>query len=332
MKDSMKYLIIDPVCPKPYTLDTLSKEAMGGTEATVLRICHALASKGNYVTLSQRGREADEQDLKGNLNYSTLEQSNPREWDVIIVLRDAGVYKQAVQDNPLSKHYLWLHDVVSGQYTDHLAMHLTGMDANIVCVSRWHLDHTKLSLASAMHLNRLNFAFAYNPLAVYCTKTTSDYDKYKLVFFSSPHKGLNEVLSIFNELVTIDSNYKLYIANPGYYASSATKSDSIINLGSLPHAEIMEHVRGALCTFYPQTGFEETFGLVLAESNAVGTPVISHHIGAASEILDHPKQLMNCNNKAEVIKRILSWSAGARPIVSGNKSFNINSVIAKWEA
>ncbi len=55
----------------------------------------------------------------------------------------------------------------------------------------------------------------------------------------------------------------------------------------------MQHIRESLCVFYPQTQRCETFGLVYAESNAVGTPVLAHDFGAAREVLSSPDQLIN---------------------------------------
>ena len=59
----------------------------------------------------------------------------------------------------------------------------------------------------------------------------------------------------------------------------------VVWLGALPPAQVIEQARSALCVFMPNFLMPETFGLVFAEANAVGTPVLAHDCGAAREVL-----------------------------------------------
>ncbi len=326
----MRVTILDPVTPKPYTFETLETEPMGGTEATALRVAALLSTK-HKVEILQRGRET-------RLNCSGVQFSQisdePNNPNIIITLRDATTYRETKNKHLNTKHYLWLHDVVSGDYRAHLIANLHDQkDVNIICVSEWHKTQVIDALRSAMPLNNIKFHVIYNPLADYCTKTPdTKYDPFKLVYFSSPHKGLDYVLTLFNYLRVDEPRYKLVVANPGYYDSAKELPEGVINLGAVPHKQIVEEVRTALCTFYPQIGFAETFGLVLAESNAVGTPVISHTIGAAVEVLGSDRrQLMNCRDWLNVISTVQKWTKGERPIVKSNKDFAGEAVLRKWE-
>lgn len=324
-------LFDDPVCPKEYNYGTLENGALGGTEASCLRITNGLHARGHSVWLAQRGRTEPE---TSNIHY--IPRDMPivgREPNTVITLRDAGVYVSNMGLYPNSRHYLWMHDVVGGEYLDHLVHHLKPLkQVDMICVSQWHKSQILQSLLPHLPDTHLNVRVIYGPLADYCVKKPNTIIDYrKLIFFSSPHKGLNETLEIFKKLRAVDPNYTLYISNPGYFKSKDDLPEGVVGLGTLTHREVIEHVRTSLCLFYPNPVFAETFGLVLAEADAVGTPVIAHPIGAAPEVVMHPKEIMNCLDHDAVIKRVIEYKSGQRLIVKGKKEYTLNRVITEWE-
>lgn len=326
---SKDILFYDGVCPKPYTRQTL--EPMGGTEATVLRIADALSDRGYNLILEQRHRTSSMVAPDG-LNYTPLDHTpsivSPK---VVVTLRDAGHYVANKIRFPKAKHYIWLHDVMSGDYSTHLRMHLKGQEGTLLTVSDWHKTNVLNELHDHSLYGSLRVKRVYNPLASYAVKDANlAYHKHKLVYFSSPHKGLDYVLKLFGYLRNIDPRFELYLANPGYYADKTDLPPGVINLGSLTHERVLDHVRSALCVFYPNTVFAETFGLVYAEANALGTPVIAHPIGSAKEVLTHPHQVLDCYDYKAVVDRVIKWSKGERPIVSARKEFRLDAVIAEW--
>jgi hypothetical protein len=126
-------------------------------------------------------------------------------------------------------------------------------------------------------------------------------------------------------------DFTLYVANPGYYKDAEELPDGVIKLGQdLSHWDLLGHIGTSLCTFYPQTVFEETLGLVYVESNAMGTPVLAHDLGAAFEVLNDPRQIVNCGIVDNVVSTVLRWSAGERPTVGLNKTFKLTEVMKTW--
>lgn len=330
----MSILFYDGVCPKEYTLNTLESSTLGGTEATVLRIAERLVDQNHTVNIAQRHRKLVDSEVSKNLYYISLNECLPYKPNIVITLRDAGHYIANKVKYPNAKHYLWLHDHISSDYYYHLHQHFEHLDsAHIICVSEYH----KANLIAMMYNTLLSkqgkfkISVIYNPIASYCSKRNDVIDRNKLVYFSSPHKDLEGVLKLFSMVYRVDPTMRLYLGNPGYLADEKDLPDGVISLGSLPHKEIMSHVSNALCVFYPNTKFPETFGLVYAESNAMGTPVLAHPIGAAREILYHPKETMDCRNYKEVVERVLAWKNGDRPIVSLKKEFTLPVVINEWK-
>jgi Glycosyl transferases group 1 len=161
---------------------------------------------------------------------------------------------------------------------------------------------------------------------------------------------------------------RLRVGSPGYKSlrrarieSVDGKIDGVDWLGALPHERILQEVRTALCVFYPNFVLPETFGLVLAEAKAVGTPVLTHACGAASEVLADPRMLLPVTPSLRVyeqaasripsglrrfvalwaeplglfqpyVNRLHAWRYGERPAVGPDARFRLSVVAQRWRA
>jgi glycosyltransferase involved in cell wall biosynthesis len=320
-------LFIDPVCPKPYCPLTLETEALGGTEATVVRVTESLA-RYHDVTVYQHNREQLVVSPKG-VTYIGAPHRVVLTPDVVILLREGGYLKAVREAYKNAKLYLWAHDLPDAWLTDCArAMAKTG--ATLLCVSEFHRTAC-IDWLQARGLPVPQVKVVFNPIDDALQSIPSvRVKKNKLVFFSSPHKGLPIALHYLEGLRRFNPRYRLFVANPGYLPSQGA-GKGVVRLGSLPHSLILEHVRDALCVFYPNYVFPETFGLVLAEANAVGTPVLTHPHGAATEVLGYgSKQLVDCREPKLVIDRLESWRAGDRPIVTANAEFRMSTILGRW--
>ena len=321
-----RLLIVDLVCPKPYVCQSLETETLGGTEATVIRLLRSL-SQFYQITVLQRGR-TDKIEENGVWFQGEPDGKVPYHIDLVVTLRDSITHKRYKIKYPEAKHILWLHDLVTSQLFEHMTP-----NSQVVCVSEFHKAQFRdflLEDSITSHITQVSSHTIYNPIEP-GLPGPGPYDKYKLVYFSSPHKGLEETLNAFKVLHAYDSKFQLYVANPGYMASRGGLPDGVHDLGVLKHRDVIEHVRGALCVFYLNRVFPETMGLVFAEANAVGTPVLTHPIGAAREILDHPYELIDTTDTVAVVDRIVAWSQGARPIVRARPEFSIGEVTKQWK-
>ncbi|MBV8851817.1 MAG: hypothetical protein JOY91_00380, partial [Sinobacteraceae bacterium] len=112
---------------------------------------------------------------------------------------------------------------------------------------------------------------------------------------------------------------------------------------------------------FPNFVLPETFGLVFAESQAVGTPVLTHDCGAAAEIIGDSRQVLPISfaHKAyeamvsslsprwrtgparladrlglfdDYVERIRRWRQGERPVVTPNPHFRLKAVADQWRA
>ena len=110
--------------------------------------------------------------------------------------------------------------------------------------------------------------------------------------------------------------------------------DGAVAVGTLRHADLIARMRRALCLFYPQSTFAETFGLVMAEANAVETPVlVQAGLGANDEVVPDSAQRIDAGDADQIATRITARIAqwrSAFPQVTGHCVFTLNAVADLW--
>ncbi|MGH8139601.1 MAG: glycosyltransferase [Steroidobacteraceae bacterium] len=201
----------------------------------------------------------------------------------------------------------------------------------------------------------------YNPVDDALVPDGSAVDERKLVFFSSPNKGLAFTLDAFRALHRRMPDLRLRVGNPGYKIRKSAAIEGVEYLGPQPQERIHAEVRTALCTFFPNFVLPETFGLVFAESKAVGTPVLTHDCGAAAEVVADSQQVLPVTLAHRVyetalhnfspywrggpariadrlglfdvyIERIRAWRSGTRPHSAPDPRFRLTAVADQWRA
>lgn len=326
----MKILFLDMVCNKPYDPNVLLTQPLGGTEATVTRIAEGLAQTLD-VTVAQHCRVALSMHTH-KAQYVPLEIALRGTYTHIIVLRQSSIVPFVANKWPKAKIYLWCHDLAAkGLVRDFPALENLGVTT--LAVSEFHKGNILDTYKQAWpeRSEKVSLEVVYNPVDDGLKNEQTYYSKNKLTFFSSPHKGLDIALQLFGSLKYRNPKLELFIANPGYLESKIAEQPGVVNVGALPHPDAIEHVRNSFCVFYPNHIFPETFGLVFAEANAVGTPVLTHNLGAASEVLNpaYP-QMVNCKDVKSVVDRFEDWYNHGRPAVEVKPQFRLKEVLCRW--
>lgn len=321
-------IIVDTTCPFPYEAQTLQTKAMGGTEASVIRVSEGLGAMGATVGVVQHNLNQ----LVAGPHAFYLPMSMLDEIDTYNYVMLRGT--QYVDRFPRAKKYSWHEDVPTGRLA---AMRETFIDHNVtvIAASKWHKYAIQALICDPNKLDNPRVTHIYNPVpdTIYVPKTLDiKYDKNKLVWIASPHKGLDKAVEMFHRLIDVSDNkdFRLHIFNPGYFADREyDNSHYIVNHGAVPAQELWQHVSESLCVFYP-TNFEETFGCIAAEANALHTPVLTCEIAALSETVSSQKQFVKKNDPKDAIDRVIAWHAGDRPKVWGNDDFRMSKVVQDW--
>jgi glycosyltransferase involved in cell wall biosynthesis len=333
--DMKTVLFLDNTYPQAYNLKTLQEKAIGGTEASIIKTAQILSNKYK-VFVAQKYREEDEvvSDSLAFISKRSISQHNA---DYVVVLRKYQVLKEIRGLFPHAKLFLWIHTYKNFEYI-FKRCGFAKNDVTVICNSETHkksinriLNQNILGKFFTLICKKTNVKFCYNPITKpESPKKTRDINK--LLFFSSPNKGLEQVINCFNEVIREMPEMKLFIANPGYKTSDIqAENKNIIVLGSLPYHEMMKHVAESLCIFYPQNTFAETFGLIYAEANALGIPVLAHDIGSAREILHSNNNLIDATNSQQIINTLKSWQNDL-PKVEYKENFNEDFVFQQWDA
>ena len=326
-------LFLDNTYPKAYQSSTLQEQAIGGTEASVVKTAQILSQQLNVIVAQKyRIENCVESEHLQFIPKFDIKSTSP---DFIIILRKFPLVKEMRKQFPKAQIFLWLHTYKNLEYA--FKKHtLAKTNCHIICNSKTHqqdtnrlLNDTWLSKIIGMTAKKIPVHFCYNPVSAPNLKPI-DRNINKLLFFSSPNKGLEQVIKCFEYLRQSMPKLRLYIANPGYKKSNNKSLNPQISiLGSLPHEQMMQHVAESLCVFYPQNTFAETFGLIYAEANAYRTPVLAHDIGSAREILHPNNPLIDANNYQEIAQTIENWQKNL-PEVSYNPQFNDDFILNQW--
>jgi len=334
MTISTSIYFIDPTCPKAFVYDDLVTKAIAGTEAATLRIAQSLSNLGFRVRIFQNSREKSTTDTYG-IEYKPLcELSSDDRPSHVVLIRKRRWLSKIDSLFPDAKKFFWLHEFV---HRSMLLSRLRLRNWTVLAVSQTQATQIKNVSSNSLLdsvIGKLLIKTVYNSVCM------DEFDpkilrqppdsELKLVFFSSPHKGLDQVLRVFAHIKKKLSNAKLYIANPGYLDSKHTLPDGVVSLGALSKGELYAHIASAFCVFYPQSSFAETFGLIYVEANALGTPVLCADIGAAREILSNPDtQIVTPPTEIAFLKRLESWIKNGRPQFKA-RSFSIDEITQTW--
>jgi glycosyltransferase involved in cell wall biosynthesis len=346
-------LFFDPLCPHAYSAASLREAGLAGTEASTVRLAEALDA-----WVCQHNRTGADGRYVPPGGAAGVER--------VVVLRDPRALATAARLHPGARLYLWVHDRIEpgssrARWFAAAAPELRRLEPQVICVSDYQRTRVAATLARLPGCGALAVRRIYNPVDDRIVPDGTAVDAAKLVFFSSPNKGLRFTLDAFRALRRRMPDLRLCVGNPGYKSFAQAPIAGVEWLGSLPHERVLAEVRTALCTFSANFVIPETFGLVFAESHAVGTPVLTHDCGAAAEVLGDPRELLRVSAAerlyeaalrrlspalrrgparladrlglfARFIERIADWRAGARPRVGPDPRFRLSAIAAEWRA
>ena len=342
----MNILIVDSKSSENYDFQYMESHSLGGTESTVLRVARELARE-HKVTISQinRNERYEEEGISYIHSDASFTQTESVP-DIIIILRKYRLLKNYSLAYPHAKMFVWVHnfqnyDIIGRRHW------IAKTNAKVICVSQCHMNYINSIFNGffswvfrllTLEFKKIPMSYIYNVIDSGFTKTTSSYDKNKLFFFSTPNKGLKEVLQHFRELLLQAPNYHLYIAGSTRdqldtfgLDQTLLNSKSVTIIGKIPKDEIISHLRDSFCVFYPQHVHPETFGLIYIEANCVGTPVLAHSFGSTDEVIGNTEQLVDARSSSEVVNKILQWQKNGRPEVSCQEKFQLSNVVDSWK-
>ncbi|WP_303902541.1 glycosyltransferase family 4 protein [Thiohalomonas denitrificans] len=338
----MRILFVDPKSTTPYDFQLMESVGIGGTEASLVRVAEGVSRKHDVV-VAQLGRK-EPYSAHAGLRYVSMDEKpfGTEDPDVVVVVRKHRLTPVYRERYPQAAIYCWIHN---WQRAENVLKRywLARNGCGVIAVSDAHLAAADriINGLPARLLGKIAGAPGlvpiqriYNPINDELNPDSMPVNPDQLIFFSTANKGLREVLRTFARVRERFPLMKLLVAGnrpEGLRVNLAKDlSPGVELVGRLPQAEVLKLVRQSLCVFYPQTIHPETFGLIYAEANAVGTPVLAHDFGAAREVLGGHEQLVDGHDVSAVIAKLAEWRDGGRPRVSARPQFRTTRVIAAW--
>ena len=318
--------IVDTCCPAPYGLGVLATRPLGGTEATVLKIVHALQGKFRFSLFQ---RNAPTSNGSGGCAMHPLDKAfEDQSCQAFLVINSWKVACRLRRFHPQAPIAVWLH-VHPGRHNRQMGAALAKANIDVICVSDSQARQLSDFFGSGP---QPEISYIHNPIADDLVPDDTPRNPDRLFFCSSPHKGLRQVFRQFAALRERFPKLTLEVADPGYLSWDTGKIPEGVWLrGSLAHDRLIARMRRALCLFYPQDSFAETFGLVIAEANAVGTPVlVQRGLGANDEVVSGDDQLIDSTDLDQLSARIRQWQTEF-PSVQCQPCFRLGYVSARWQ-
>lgn len=276
----------------PFSGDTLSTQALGGSETALIQAARALADLGNEVTVFNH---CPTPGLFDGVQYlprtEFIARTRHRMVDVLIVSRFFGVFAVPV---PAAFKVLWNHDTLDSPRD--LRTVLPNIDL-LFTLSQFHRDHYLTRIPQAMD-------------RIFVTRNGIDLDRLdratrgavrdprKVLYASRPERGLQPLLeSIWPRLVSRRPDLRLYLCGyevarsdlaPGLFEHYQhlerliDASPNVVRLGSLPKNEYYRHLAEAVAMLYPCT-FPEISCIAAIEAQACGTPILTTDAFALAE-------------------------------------------------
>lgn len=299
-------------CVRPFD-ETMS--GFGGTQLCVLHIARELTKKYDVYVVHDRR----ENNFVGESGIKYVKEINEADFRVVIDVRSTrNTFIKNV------KYIHWIHDPYL--YND------SKTDTRLI-----NYDHvvslTKIQASLwGKTLNTCNFEVINNPFILEPVERKTNYDKYKIVAFSSK-TNWDKCLHIVNELRKIDKRFTLHISSPSYFDISQrlTGYDYVVNHGNLSHHKMMELLSDAFVCLYP-TNFQENCPGVCYECMYYGVPMLTEYVEGSglSEII--PKNLIlptGCNVNLYVDKISEWYKNDTRPELVWNE--RNDEIYKQWE-
>ncbi|OGT47392.1 MAG: hypothetical protein A3E83_06540 [Gammaproteobacteria bacterium RIFCSPHIGHO2_12_FULL_41_20] len=327
-------MFYDVTAPFNYTYATLQERALGGVEATVLRVAHALSCYHD-VYIAQRGRLVLENQFAQGVHYVSLVTANQLHPDVVVLLRQSNWLERIGELFPAAQHYFWMHNLPPKNLSASLPA-LVKYGYEIIAVSQFHRKEIENRLRpwyskfSRYRQASTPVSVIYNPIEDELVPDTNiTWNPQQMISLCAPYKGLTMTLDLFDKVLALFPQTQLLVCYPYGELDKSMLAKNVQVLGMIAYYQMIQYVRSSFCVFYPQTSRVETFGLIYAQSNAVGTPVLAHDFGAASEVLNNPEQLVDGRDVKSVLDKLTAWHL-ARPIVSAKHAFRLSQVTQSW--
>jgi len=290
---------------EPWSPASIDEGGIGGSETAVVHMARELRKLGHQVTVI-----SDCQHLAGNydsveyLDFRTIDARPKMTPDIFVSSRQPQIFR-ARHKLEGKAHILWVHDIHCGKPDVGMESDLLSAD-RIFCLSKWHRE---FFIKVYNHLAPSNVAVTRNgiDLARYAKEPVKEGNK--LVFSSSPNRGLDRLLLLFPRIRSQVPDAELHLfygfenwekaarlqgdarelGQIAYFRqmiAEAEKGGGVHWHGRVSQKELAQYQLQSKIWAYP-TNFHETSCITAMECEAAGCVPVTSHLAALPETVSH---------------------------------------------
>jgi UDP-glucose:(glucosyl)LPS alpha-1,2-glucosyltransferase len=207
------------------------------------------------------------------------------------LLSNFQIIRSRVRDLDESKvRILWLHDLPEDPESQHLANGGWNKFVRLVFVSNWQMQQyiKAYNIPPSKCVVMANAIYPIEP-------HEKPNDKISLAYWSTPHRGLNILVPVFQKLAETHDNIELNVFSSFSLYGWSERDEpykplfeqceahpKINYYGALPNEELREHLKNQHILAFPST-WTETSCLVLMEAMSAGMLCVHSNLGALFE-------------------------------------------------
>jgi glycosyltransferase involved in cell wall biosynthesis/SAM-dependent methyltransferase len=278
--------------------DEIDKRPVGGAETCIINLSRELAKEYNVFVINHCKNPGIYDGVK-YIPIGDIDFLNNIKTNLFVILRTPPLsnYKDLYD---IDKVILWAHDFVECPCWDILPEAMPNID-KIVCLSEWHKNNIQKRFPWVEDWQFTIIGNGVDPKLFYPKKlkaTPSKQRKIKLIYSSTPFRGLDVLLDAFslvrdevcNAELHICSSMKVYGKSDAeevpykHLYDKAKEMDGVIYHGSVTQKKLAKLMRESYLMAYPST-YPETYCIGTLEATSAKTPIVTTNLGALPETI-----------------------------------------------
>ena len=283
-----------------FTGDSIKEQAVGGTETAIINISKHLAKYFNVVVFCKCPKPGVYDGVYDGVHYvhtSETEYMKKFKTDLLVIIRNTVLLNEVPLREmfKIDKIALWMHDVCDSPSFEHYLQIQDKIDYTIA-VSDWHKEHILKEFPSVEREKVIVLKNGIDPKLFNYDGTPK---KNKLIYSSTPYRGLDILLDVFPEIKEQVPDAELYVYSSlllyGHYGEKedhkfkhlydqAKRTDGVVYKGSVTQSELAESIKNTKVMAYPST-YPETSCIGIMENISSGSVVVASNLAAIPETM-----------------------------------------------
>lgn len=295
LKPNRKTIAFFDTTGAEYSGDEFKHRGVGGAESAIIYTAKELAKYYNVFVFCSCPRPG----IYDGVKYVNLDQADLMKEvkvDLLVVQRNCALVSglDLKEMFKVDKIAIWLHDLATSPIHSGIGATLNKVSKYIV-PSKWHMQNI---IKQFPGMNENMFIVIPHGVDSNLFRENVTRNKYKLLYSSTPFRGLKEMLDVFPEIKKQVPEAELYVTSSMKVYNNKDKEskefeelynrarniDGVKYIGTVKKDELAKHFMESRMWSYPNT-YEETFCIGAIESISAGTPIVTSCLGALPEVI-----------------------------------------------